>query len=154
MQRVERSIRVHAPVDRVYEMWHDFASFPEFMENVERVTVSGLDGRKSHWRVRGPLGKSVEYDAEMVEDDPNRSIGWRSTDGDIGTSGNVTFADMGEGDTLVHVVLQWFDPPAGAIGEAVSHVFQNPEGMLDEDLRRFKERIERGGATGAQTRVA
>jgi len=135
-------------------MWHDFETFPRFMENVEAVSVIGPNKEKSHWRVRGPLGKTVEYDAEMVEDDPNRSIGWKSTDGDIGTSGNVTFSDMGDGETLVHVVLQWFDPPAGAIGEAVAHVFQNPEEMLDEDLARFKRLIEGQGMGEHASRVA
>jgi len=154
MQRVERSIRVHAPVDHVYQWWHNFERFPEFMKNVEEVHATGPNNRLSHWRVQGPLGKTVEYDAEMVEDDRNRSIGWKSLDGDIGTSGNVTFADMGDGETLVHVVLQWFNPPGGAIGEAVAHVFQNPEEMLDEDLLNFKHLIENEGGMERQTRVA
>jgi len=140
LQRVERSIRVSASASKVYELWRNFERFPTFMNSVHEVTSLG-DGRQSHWKITGPLGKEVEFDAEISEDEPNRSIGWRSMEGqgDIGVSGNATFSEVGEGETLVHVVMQWFDTPGGAIGEAVSRTLQNPEKMLEEDLHRFKD---------------
>ena len=137
MQRVERSIRVAAPVGRVYELWRNFENFPRFMEHVEEVHVLG-DGRTSHWKLKAPLGVNVEYDAMITEDDPNKSIGWRSTDGNLGNSGNVTFTEQ-EDNTLVHVIMQWADTPGGPIGEALSRILQNPEKMLEEDLQRFKD---------------
>ena len=140
MQRVERSVRVKAPASKVYELWHSFERFPTFMQNVQEVRALAGDGRRSHWRITGPLGREVEFDAEMTEDEPNKSIGWRSTEGhgDIGVSGNVTFSEL-EGETQVHVVMQWYDTPAGAVGEVASRTLQNPEHMLEEDLRRFKD---------------
>ena len=75
MQRVEKSIRVGAPVDEVYRFWRDFGNFPQFMEHVEAVEVQG-DGRRSHWRLKGPVGVSVEYDAMMTADEPNKQIAW------------------------------------------------------------------------------
>jgi len=143
MQRVERSVRVAAPVADVYNAWRNFEHFPEFMEHVESVTWVGADKRLTHWKLKAPMGVKIEYDAELVEDEPNRSIGWRSLDGNLGNSGNVTFAEL-DGETQVHVVLQWFDPPGGPIGEALSRIIQNPEQMLDEDLRRFKHMVEGG----------
>src|SRR5438067_10559159 len=139
MQRVERSIRVHAPSSRVYELWKNFERFPTFMENVHEVRM--LDGRRSHWKLTGPLGKEVEYDAEISEDEPNKSLGWRSVEGrgEIGVSGNVTFSELGDGETEVHVVMQWYDTPGGPIGETASRTLQNPERMLEEDLHRFKD---------------
>ncbi len=143
MQRVERSIRVAAPVSEVYNAWRNFERFPEFMEHVQEVRWIGADKKLSHWKLKGPMGVDVEYDAEITEDEPNRSIGWRSREGDLGVAGNVTFAEL-EGETAVHVIMQWFDPPAGPIGEAVSRMLQNPSEMLDEDLRRFKHMVEGG----------
>ena len=141
MQRVEKSIRVAAPVERVYDLWRNFEYFPQFMEHVESVhTVPG--NRMSHWKLGGPMGSTVEFDAEMTEDDANRSIGWRSTDGNIGSSGNVTFAPLGDGETEVHVVMQWYDPPGGPVGEAASRLLQDPDKMLEEDLQRFKDIVE------------
>jgi uncharacterized membrane protein len=143
MQRVERSIRVAAPVTEVYKVWRNFESFPEFMEHVDEVRWVGAGGKISHWKLRGPVGVKIGYDAEITEDEPNRSIGWRSHDGNLGNSGNVTFSEL-DGETLVHVVMQWFDPPAGPIGEALSRILQNPEKMLEEDLGRFKRMVESG----------
>ena len=147
MQKVERSVRVAAPADSLYELWRNFENFPHFMEHVESVQVTGADKRHSHWKLKAPMGTSVEFDAEISEDEPGKSIGWRSHEGNIGMSGNVTFAEL-DSETVVHVITQWFDPPGGPIGEFFSRTFQNPEAMLDEDLRRFKHWAEShsGGA--------
>ena len=138
MQRVEKSIRVSAPVEQVYQYWRNFTNFPNFMENVEEVRPLAGNDRLSHWKIKGPLGKTVEFDSELVRDEPNKMIGWNSTGGEMGTSGAVTFAETGD-NTEVHVVMQWYDPPGGAVGEAASKLLQNPEKMLEEDLQRFKD---------------
>lgn len=146
MQRVEKSIRVAAPISAVYQVWRDFEKLPQFMDHVEEVRMTSGDGHHSHWKIRGPAGFTAEYDAEIVEDEPNHSIGWRSIGGDIGTSGNVTFTEIA-GQTLVHALIQWFDPPGGVLGEAASRFLQNPDRMVEEDLHRFKAMVE-GRFTG------
>ena len=60
MQRVEKSVRVHAPASQVYEFWRNFENFPQFMEHVESVQVTDPDKRFSHWKLKGPLGMDVE----------------------------------------------------------------------------------------------
>ena len=115
MQRVEKSIRVAAPIDEVYRFWRNFENFPQFMEHVEEVHLLDPEGKKSHWKLKGPLGVKVEYDAELAKDEPTKTIGWNSSGGSIETTGAVTFADTGD-NTQVHVVMQWYDPPAGAVG--------------------------------------
>jgi uncharacterized membrane protein len=147
MQRAERSIRVRAPVEQVYQFWRNFENFPQFMEHVQEVRRSQTDPSVSHWKISGPLGTSVEFDARMTRDEPNRLIGWNSIGGDLETSGEVTFTDLVE-NTAVHVVLQWWDPPGGKAGEIASRLFQNPERMLEEDLRRFKDVVERRVGSG------
>jgi uncharacterized membrane protein len=138
MQRVEKSIRVRAPLSSVYQLWRDFENFPRFMEHVEEVRAQDPEGKRTHWKIRGPLGKSVEYDASLTQDEPNRSIGWNSSEGDMSTTGNVTFTEQDD-NTLVHVIMQWSEVPGGPIGEAASRVLQKPETMLEEDLQRFKD---------------
>ncbi len=138
MQRVEQSIRVKAPASQVYQFWRNFENFPRFMEHVEEVRCVQADCRTSHWKLRGLLGKDVEYDAEMTQDEPNKAIGWNSRGGDINTTGNVTFTEQDD-NTLVHVIMQWASPPGGPVGEALSRILQNPEQMLQADLQRFKD---------------
>ena len=72
-QRVHESIEVQAPVEEVFRYWSNFENFSNFMQNVEEVRMTGQD--TSHWRVKGPLGKSIEFDAKITEMDPNRGIG-------------------------------------------------------------------------------
>jgi uncharacterized membrane protein len=141
MQRAEKSIRVNAPADRVYQFWRQFENFPSFMEHVEEVRPVGGNDRMSHWKIKGPFGKTVEFDAELVTDEPGKQIGWNSRGGEMETSGAVTFTDLGA-DTEVHVLMQWYDTPGGAVGEAVSRMFSDPEKMLEEDLQRFKDIVE------------
>ncbi len=138
MQRVERSIRVAAPVSQVYGFWRNVENFPRFMEHVEEVRLLDADGKRSHWKLHGPMGVTVEYDATMTQDEPNRAIGWNSTGGSIETTGAVTFRELDD-NTEVHVIMQWADPPAGPIGEALSRMLQNPDDMVQGDLQRFKD---------------
>ena len=145
MQRVEKSIRVAAPVDQVYRFWRNVENFPKFMQHVKEVRRLDPDGKTSHWVIEGPLGARAEFNARLTQDEPNRSIGWNSVDGNMGSTGNVTFTDMQE-NTLVHVVMQWYDPPGGAGGEAASKLLQDPKEMLQDDLHRFKEAVESGTA--------
>lgn len=148
MQRAEKSIRVNAPARQVYQFWRNFENFPRFMEHVEAVSIVGGNDRLSHWKLKGPLGKSVEFDAEMTRDEPGKEIGWNSRGGSMETSGVVTFTET-NGATEVHVLIQWYDTPGGVVGEAVSRMFQDPEQMLEEDLQRFKDIAE--GRVGSGT---
>lgn len=149
MQRAEKSIRVNAPAQKVYQFWRNFENFPQFMEHVEEVRVLGGNDRMSHWKIKGPLGKTVEFDSELTKDEPGKEIGWNSRGGSMETSGVVTFTEVGDA-TEVHVLMQWYDTPGGAVGEAVSRMFQNPEKMLEEDLMRFKDIAE--GRVGSGSR--
>jgi uncharacterized membrane protein len=74
----------------------------------------------------------------LTQDEPNKAIGWNARGGEMNTSGNVTFNEQ-EDNTAVHVIMQWASPPGGLIGEAVSHILQDPDKMVQEDLQRFKD---------------
>jgi hypothetical protein len=141
MSRVEHEIIVDAPVQEVYEAWRDFESFPTFMNNIEHVREIGYG--RSHWRSRGPLGKHIEWDAQMTVDEPARAIAWRSLEGSgLRTQGAVRFEDA-SGATRLVVTLS-YDAPAGVIGEFAARIFSNPDRQVEEDLRRFKSMLERG----------
>ncbi len=143
-QRVEGSIEVEAPVQRVYEYWRNLENLPQFMANVEEVRSTGPD--TTHWVVKGPLGAKVEFDARTTQDEPNSAIGWNSVDGVVQTSGQVRFQEAGEGRTRIEVQMNYADPPGGKVGEMASRVVANPKVMMEQDLRNFKDIIE-GNAT-------
>jgi uncharacterized membrane protein len=150
-QRVHESIEVQAPLEDVFSYWSNFENFSNFMQNVEEVRMTGQD--TSHWKVKGPLGKSVEFDARTTEMDPSRGIGWNTVEGEVMTSGEARFEGVSPGRTRIDVTMNYADPPGGKVGEVAANVLSNPERMLREDLENFARIVERGelGGPGAQS---
>ena len=153
-QRVQESIEVQAPLQDVFTYWSNLENFPRIMSNVEEVRVAG---DTSHWRVKGPLGKTVEFDARTTEMSPERGIAWNSTnDNEVETSGQVRFEEVAEGRTRIDVTMNYADPPGGRVGEVVADAISNPEREMREDLENFARQVERGeldlGGPGAQAR--
>jgi len=143
-QRVESSVVVEAPVARVYDYWSNLENLPNFMTNIEEVRATGPG--MTHWRIKGPLGTKMEFDAQTTQEEENRALGWNSVDGNVETSGQVRFQELGPERTRVEVTMNYADPPGGRIGEVGSKIVANPQVMVDQDLYNFKEIIE-GRAT-------
>ena len=141
---VEEAVTINRRPEDLYAFWREFERLPQFMRNL--VSVRQLDARRSHWTAKAPAGRTVEWDAEIINEIPNELIGWRTLDGsDVVSAGSVRFkpATGGRG-TEVRVHLQ-YDPPGGKIGSAVAWMFgQEPSQTIREDLRRFKELMEAG----------
>lgn len=140
---IMKSINVDAPVDVVYSLWSNFDYFPQFMSNVLEVTRGA--GDISHWKVRGPAGTTVEWDAEITKMIPNEMIAWKSVEGStFANAGYVIFEPNEQGGTEVTVRLS-YNPPAGAIGHAIAKAFgADPKSEMDQDLMRMKSMIETG----------
>ena len=83
-QRVEGAIEIEAPVETVYGYWETLENLPNFMANVQEVTPTGPD--TTRWRVKGPLGKTLEWEAQTTQKEHNSAIAWNSTQGEVGTS--------------------------------------------------------------------
>jgi uncharacterized membrane protein len=145
-QRVHESIEVQAPLEDVFSYWSNFENFSNFMQNVEEVRMTGQD--TSHWTVKGPLGKSVEFDARTTEMDPRRGIGWNTVEGEVMTSGEARFEEVSPGRTRIDVTMNYADPPGGKVGEVAANVLSNPERNLKEDLENLARIVERGGLGG------
>ncbi|HZA33432.1 MAG TPA: SRPBCC family protein [Vicinamibacterales bacterium] len=137
---VESAVRVNRPASELYAFWRALDNLPRVMQHLQSVTV--LDDRRSRWVATAPLGTTVEWEAEIINEVPDRVIGWRSVEGStVVTAGSVNFEDDGAG-TNVRVRLQ-YDPPGGKLGSWVAWVFgEEPSVQVDSDLRRFKELME------------
>ena len=150
-QRVHESIEVQAPLEDVFQYWANFENFPNIMSNVEEVRMTDQD--TSHWKVQGPLGTDVEFDARTTEMDPNRGIGWNSVEGEVQTSGEVRFEEVAPGRTRIDVTMNYADPPGGKVGEVAANVISNPERQMREDLENFARMVERGELGGPQAQT-
>lgn len=141
MANVTKEIIVNAPIDKVFAYWKNFENFPKFMENIESISVIGPE--LTHWKMKGPLGVSVEWDAKTLYMEEDKKISWQSTEGTIETHGAAVFKSLDEGRTEITVGLE-YKAPLGVLGETVAKLINNPEKQLEEDLMRFKKVVQEG----------
>lgn len=143
MATTEKSIEIDLPVSTVYNQWTQFEEFPKFMKGVESVTQ--LDDTRLHW-VAEIAGTREEWDAEIVDQQPDSRIAWRSTSG-TKNDGVVSFESLGA--TSTRITLDLDVEPEGfkeKMGEKLGFVSKQVEG----DLKRFQEFMEsRGIESGA-----
>jgi uncharacterized membrane protein len=151
---VGRTVTINRPRAELYAYWRDFANLASFMDNVERVDV--LDARRSHWVVKAPAGRTVEWDALITEESEGETIAWASTEGaDVPNSGRIDFRDAQGGRGTIVTATILYDPPAGVVGKVIAKIFQRePAIQARRDLRRFKQLMETGEiATSSRTRA-
>jgi uncharacterized membrane protein len=139
---VEQAITIDKPAEELFRFWRDFENLPQIMAHLKDVKV--IDATRSHWVAKAPLGFSVEWDAEIINEEPNRLIAWRSVgDAMVDNSGSVRFIE-GERGTEVRVVIDYL-PPAGQIAAMIARLFgREPSQQVHSDLKRFKQQMETG----------
>ncbi len=143
METIEKCIDVNVPVRTVYNQWTQFEEFPRFMENIE--SVKQLDETGLRW-VAKIAGKTVEWEAEISEQIPDKRIVWYGANGPV-RNGMVSFNPIN--DDITRVTLRIDYEPEGFVEQAGDKL-----GILSNrvqgDLERFKDFIEaRGTETGA-----
>jgi uncharacterized membrane protein len=131
---LHNSITIDAPPSTVYAFWSSYDSFPRFMSRVLDVHSSEHDPRRSHWKVAGPAGRTIEFDAETRVAIPNELIAWRTLpESPVTHSAVVMFQPQPEGRTRVQLRMT-YNPPLGA----------DTKSSIDADLARMKTLIETG----------
>lgn len=140
---VHKTIKVNAPVERVFAFWRDYHNFPLFMSHVREVQP--LDEYRSRWIVSGPAGVPIEWVSVVSDSVPNQRIEWRSEAGSpVRHAGSVRFNPNGRGGTRLDIQLCYV-PLAGALGHVVARIFgADPKSEMDADLMRMKTMIETG----------
>jgi len=142
--RIDKAVTVNKPRFEVYQFWRNLENLPTFMKHLEEVRL--LSDTISHWKSNGPLGRSMEWDAEIINDVPGELIAWRSLPGGhIGNAGSVHFTDAAGGrGAVVKVELQYL-PPGGPVGALLTKwLGEDPSQQVESDLRRFKMMLETG----------
>jgi uncharacterized membrane protein len=141
---VEEVVTIYASAAELYVFWRNLELLPRFMKHL--VSVTQVDSCRSHWVAKGPAGRRIEWDAEVINEIPGELIAWRTLPGSqLVSAGSVTFRRAAGGrGTEVRVRLQ-YDPPAGKVGATVAWLLgHEPSQAIREDLRRFKQLMEAG----------
>ncbi len=138
----ERTIDIAASPEVVFDVWSRYENLPHLMSQVTEVRDLGQN--RSHWIVQGPEGQDVEWNSVLTVSERPHRLAWRSEpNASVDHEGTVLLEPAGEG-TRATVRLIW-RPPAGTSGKALAVLSaRDPESVLEDDLDRMKEFIERG----------
>jgi uncharacterized membrane protein len=143
MATVENSIVVDRPLRTVYDQWTQFEEFPRFMSGVDEVVQ--LDDARLRWKA-SVAGIEREWDAQIVDQEPDRRISWVSTSG-FKNDGTVMFEPVEQGATRVTLRMEFQEE---TMAEKAADSLGIAERRVEGDLENFKEFIEsRGTETGA-----
>ena len=140
---IEKSIIIDKTPEELFRFWREFENLPRFMTHLESVTNISL--KRSHWKAKGPVGSTLEWDAEIFNEKPNELIAWRSLEGEVTNAGSVHFEPTAGGRaTLLKVVLN-YNAPGGKVSALLAKLFGHEPGqMIEEDLLRLKQVLESG----------
>jgi uncharacterized membrane protein len=132
---IQQAIDVAVPVKQAYNAWTQFEDWPEFMhriESAEQVDETTVTFQAKVW------GISKRFEAEIVEQRPDRRIEWNVTQGYAHT-GVVTFHPLSPNLTRVDLSLDI--QPANVIDKA-SRGMRFVKRAVRGDLHRFKAYVE------------
>ncbi len=142
--RVEKTVTINRSAADLYNFWRNLENLPKFMRHIQSVQVK--DEHHSHWVANAPLNQSIEWDAIIINDEPNHLIAWTSAEGaEIENSGFVRFQPAtGNRGTEVKVVME-YQPPGGVIAATFAKLFgEEPEQQIGDELNRLKQLMETG----------
>lgn len=151
---VEAAVTVHKPLAEVYRFYRRLENHPRFVSHLESVQT--LDAKRSHWVAKAPLGTSIKWDAEIVDEQENTVIAWRSLPGaDVDNAGMARFRELSNDRGVEVYVRLGYTPPGGAVGRALANMLNGlTAAQLREDLRRFKQLLEAGERPTTATQPA
>lgn len=131
---------VQASANELYSLWRDIESAPKWQEMITDVIQTGE--KTSHWVMKAD-GEKIEWDSEILAEEPGRRIAWRSVGGESNHAGEVVFEPSPNGRGTIVIVLQEFRQ--GTVKTVAETIFsRNPKQAVIENLRHFKAFAESG----------
>jgi uncharacterized membrane protein len=139
---VRASVVIQALPNKLYQMWRDVEAAPTWHERIVEVQTTGP--RAYHWVMRDEPGdNALEWDFEILADEPDKRIAWRSINGEPESAGEVIFDSApGERGTMVTVLEQFRMGKFGRAWQAITG--RDPKQSVIENLRHFKAMAETG----------
>jgi uncharacterized membrane protein len=137
---VRTSALVQGEANDLYALWRDVEAIPLWQEEIASVVKTGE--RTSHWTMRSG-DKTIEWNSEVLADEPGRRITWRSISGESNNAGEVVFEPAPGGRGTIVIVLQEFRMgKLASLWETI--VGKKPKRAVIENLRHFKALAETG----------
>src|ERR1700743_1784512 len=137
---IRTSALIQAEPAELYKTWRNIEAIPTWQESITQVVRTGE--KTSHWVMQSG-DKSIEWDSEILADEPEKRIAWRSIGGDSENAGEVIFeAAPADPGTFVTVLQEFRMGKLASAWETM--VGRNPKQAVIENLRHFKALAETG----------
>lgn len=139
---VRESIIIDAPPEAVYRYWRQLDRLPEVIPHLERVEA--IDATRSRWTAKAFDQVPVTWEAEIINEVPNETIGWKTLPGEaVQHAGSVTFQPArGNRATEVRVHLQYAAPGGRAASWLAWLAGEDPARHTRDGLRALKQQME------------
>ena len=138
------TVTIGRPPDEVAEILRDPDRLGSIVGDVAEVTATGED--RHEWTVSGPAGRSLSWEMELVDDEPDDHLRWESSGGTPVFDSLTASFEPAPKDRGTFVTLEMqIDPPGGRWGSVV----MKPLGLIPETatnvaLDRLKSLVETG----------
>lgn len=137
---VRRTVLIQGEPNELYDVWRNVEAAPLWQEQITSVTQTGP--KTSHWVMQAG-DKTIEWDSEILADEPGKRIAWQTIGGDSENAGEVMFEEAQDGRGTYVTVLQEFR--MGKLASAWETLRgRNPKQAVIENLRHFKQLLETG----------
>ncbi len=151
MPQVRSELLVSAPVERVYSLAKEIERLPEFIPNVDKVTIRSRDGSTtvSEWAGKVPeFNRRIAWVEEDEWDDTARRCTFRLLSGDWDRYDGVwSFAPEGDGTRIVLTITYEYNVPL--IGPLIRKLLHKLVARsADETLAGLRAMAEEGARDG------
>lgn len=137
MTKIERTLEVKAPVEKVYAVCEDVENYINFMDGAREIKMTGE--KTSHWKME-LLGRAVEFDGEFTECVKNERLTWELK-GDLKSTGSWILNPTAGGTQVTYVMDYKMPGIMGAIIDKIK-VTKEMEKGIETSLDAFKKIVE------------
>jgi uncharacterized membrane protein len=135
---LEHSVQVEvaAPIEHVWDLWHDIELMPRWMKWIESVKVLEDKPELSRWKL---ATKTLEFSwlSRILQEIPHQIIQWESVDG-LPNRGAIRFYDRKD-SSIVKLTVAYEVPGLLAILMDNGFVRNAVDSTLQADMDRFKD---------------
>jgi uncharacterized membrane protein len=142
---VQRTVVIHAPVEKVWDFLTDFEQLGRFLPGVKSLYDLGNDHYRWGFRIAG--GEVFEIEERVTERVPEERLSWESiSNSPVSYRGTVRLQREGDDATRLNVYFQ-YAPPGGAVGAALASLFGlDAKSQFQQAIMRIKPFLETGNA--------
>jgi uncharacterized membrane protein len=135
---LEHSVQVEvaAPIEHVWNLWHNIELMPRWMKWIESVTIVEDTPELSRWKL---ATKTLEFTwlSRILQEIPHQIIQWESVDG-LPNRGAIRFYDRKE-TSIVKLTFTYEVPGILAILMNNDFVRNAVDNTLQADMDRFRD---------------